>query len=193
LVTGVVLAGGKSVRFGANKALQQFRGKRLIEHAIDLLRPFCDDLLVVANDLGPYFGLDIALAQDIIAHQGPLGGIYTALLFSPCEWIFARATDMPFLVPGLAAAMLAAREGFDAVVPRAGDFYEPLMALYHRRCCPAIADFLEREGERKITNFYKKIKVRYFSEEEWRAIDPGGLSFRNANTPEDLAAIDGSP
>jgi molybdopterin-guanine dinucleotide biosynthesis protein A len=67
------------------------------------------------------------------------------------------------------------------------------MALYHRRCCPAIADVLKREGERKITNFYKKIKVRHFSEVEWRAIDPGGLSFRNANTPEDLAAIDGSP
>ena len=192
-MTGVVLAGGKSVRFGSNKALELLMGKRLIEHALAALRPFCTGLMVVANDLEPYLDLDLdaALVRDVVPDQGPLGGIYSALLFSPHDWIFARATDMPFLVPALAEKMIESKNGFDAVVPRLGPHFEPLTALYHWNCCPAVARVLEQEGERKAAHFYRKINVRYVSEEEWRAVDPEGRSFRNANTRQELAKLDG--
>ena len=191
-MTGVVLAGGKSVRFGSNKALEPFMGKRLIDHALASLRPFCAGLMVVANDLDPYFDLKITLVRDVVPGQGPLGGIYSALLFSPHEWIFAKATDMPFIVPELAAKMIGWKDGYDAVVPRVDRYFEPLMALYNRSCCAAIARLLEHESERKIVNFYKKIKVRYVDEEEWRALDPEGLSFKNVNTRQELAELDGT-
>ena len=191
MITGAVLAGGKSVRFGKNKALQELRGKRFIERAVESLRLFCDPVIVVANDLGPYLDLGVPLVRDIVPNQGPLGGIYTALLFSSTDWILVKATDMPFLVPELAALLIGAKEGFDAVVPTLGDYYEPLLALYNRRCLPPIIRQLEDPDERQIVKFYRKIKVRNIPEEKWRKVDPDALSFRNVNTPYDLIEIDG--
>ena len=184
MLTGAILAGGRSLRYGKNKALEVFEGKRLIDREVDGLRPYCDPVLVVANDLGPYIDARATLVQDIVPHHGPLGGVYTALLFSPNNWVLTRATDMPFLIPELLKMMLDMREGCDAVVPLLNERYEPLVALYSRRCLPAIADLME-SGERKVMAFYKKVRMHYLSEAEWRSVDPEGLSFKNVNTPED--------
>jgi molybdopterin-guanine dinucleotide biosynthesis protein A len=191
LITGAVLAGGKSLRFGKNKAVQQLSGKRFIDMAIESLRLFCDPVMAVVNAIEPYMDTGVMLAQDIIPHQGPLGGIYTALLFSPSEWVFVKATDMPFLVPELASLIVDAKEGFDAVVPKVNDYYEPLLAIYNRRCLPAIARQLQEPDKRQVIGFYRKIKVRTVTEGEWRQVDHDALSFKNVNTPSDLAEIDG--
>lgn len=188
MLTGAVLAGGKSLRYGRNKALEVCRGKSLIEHAVGSLRGLCDPVLVVANDLTLYLHLRATLVQDVIPHQGPLGGIYTALFFSPHPWILAKATDMPLLVEDLARLMLSLREGYDVVLPRFEDRYEPLVALYSRRCLTPVATALEK-GERKIISFFPKVRVRVIPEAEWRGVDPDGLSFSNINTPENLEQL----
>ncbi len=184
MVTGAVLAGGASRRFGRNKALEPFGEKRLIDHCVESLRQHCDPVLVVANDLSPYHDVRATLVRDVIPHQGPLVGIYTALLFSPRQWVLVKATDMPFWVPELVALLFEAREGVDVVVPMVADRYEPLLALYRRRCLPAIAATLQGE-RRRIIDFFRNVKVRAISEIEWRSADPEGLSFSNMNTPED--------
>ncbi|HIJ77115.1 MAG TPA: molybdenum cofactor guanylyltransferase [Deltaproteobacteria bacterium] len=191
MITGAVLAGGKSLRFGKNKAFQLLRGKRFIDLAIESLRPFCDPVMAVVSEIEPYLDIGVMLAQDIIQDRGPLGGIYTALLFSPAEWIFVRATDMPFLVPELASMIIDAREGFDAVVPKMNEYYDPLLAMYNRRCIPAIARQLREPDKRQVIGFYRKIRIRTVTEREWREVDPDALSFKNVNTPSDLAEIDG--
>ena len=184
MLTGAILAGGKSARYGKNKALEMFEGERLIDRAVGSLRSFCDPILVVANDLSLYYDVRATLVQDMIPSQGPLVGIYTALLFSPNDWVFTKATDMPFLTPELLGMMLKLKEGFDVVVPLYKDMYEPLFALYHRRCIPAIAAQLE-EADRQVIGFYKKVRVKAIAEKVWRGADPEGLSFKNVNTPED--------
>lgn len=190
MLAGAIFAGGKSRRYGRNKALELLEGKSLIEHAMASLRAFCDPLLVIANDLIPYVHLRATLVRDVIADQGPLGGMYTALLFSPRSWVLCKATDMPFLVADLAKMLLTLREDCDVVVPLFNHRYEPLLALYSRRCLPAIATALEK-GDRKITSFYEKVRVRELPEEKWRTVDPDGLSFRNVNTQEDLEQFKG--
>jgi len=184
MLTGAILAGGESRRFGRNKALEEFQGKRLIEWGLESLRRFCDPLLVVANDLSLYYDVQATLVQDIIPRQGPLGGIYTALLFSTHDWVMVKATDMPFLVPELLNLMEGLKEGADAVVPLYNNKYEPLLAVYHRRCIPAIADVLEGT-ERKVVSFYRRIKLRALDEDAWRSVDKDGRSFWNINTLED--------
>jgi molybdopterin-guanine dinucleotide biosynthesis protein A len=191
MITGAVLAGGKSLRFGKNKALQQFRGKRLLDLAIESLRPFCDPVMVVVNEIEPYLDTGVMMVSDIIPHQGPLGGIYTALLFSRTEWVMVKAVDMPFLVPEMVSLLIDAKEGFDAVVHIRNDFYDPLLAMYNRRCLPAIARQLEMPDQRKVIDFYRKIRLGCIAEEEWRKVDPDALSFKNVNTPSDLAELDG--
>lgn len=188
MVTGAVLAGGKSRRYGKNKALEVFRGKPLLDHGLEALRSFCDPVLVLVNDVSIYRHVKATIIQDILPGQGPLGGIHTSLLFSPNEWVLIRATDMPFFSPGVASLMCAVKEGYDAVVPECNGLFEPLLAMYHRRCIPAVAAALEK-SERKTTAFYKRVKVRTLREEEWRVMDPDGLSFINVNTLEDLEKI----
>lgn len=190
MLTGAVLAGGRSMRYGRNKALEAFRGKRLIDRAVEDLGTFCAPVLAVTNDLESFRDVRATLVRDIIPHQGPLVGLYTALLFSPNEWLFVKATDMPFLVHDLAAMMSAARdESCDVLVPMRNGRYEPLFALYHHRCIPSIVDAVER-GERKLVTFYKKVKVKELAEEEWRTVDPEGLSFKNVNTPGDMEQLE---
>lgn len=192
MLTGAVLTGGRSRRYGRNKALEIFKGKRLIDRAVEDLGTFCAPVLVVANNLELYRDVRATLVQDIVPQQGPLAGIYTALLFSPGEWLFVKAVDMPFFVRELAAMMCAARdEASEVVVPIRDGFWEPLFALYHRRCIPVIADAIER-GERQVVGFYRKMKVKEIAEERWRTVDPDGLSFRNVNTPENMEEIEWS-
>lgn len=192
MIAGAVLAGGRSLRFGKNKALQTFRGKRFIDLAIESLRPYCDPVMAVVNEIEPYLDTGAMLVQDIIAHQGPLGGIYAALLFSPSEWVFVKATDMPFLVPEMASLIIDAAKGdCDAVVPKVNEFFDPLLALYNRRCLPEIARRLQAPDERQVVAFYRKIRLKTIAEAQWRKVDPDGLSFKNVNTMSDLAEIDG--
>jgi molybdenum cofactor guanylyltransferase len=184
VLTGAVLAGGRSRRFGKNKALEIFKGKRLLDHAVESLHSFCDPVLVVANDLSLYYDVKAMLIQDMILHQGPLAAIYTALLFSPHEWVFVKATDMPYLELELPTMMFELKTGFDVVTPTVNSMYEPLLALYNRRCLPAIATSLEGM-ERQVVSFYKRVKVKAIDEGQWRSVDREGRSFWNINTAED--------
>jgi molybdopterin-guanine dinucleotide biosynthesis protein A len=191
LIAGAVLAGGKSLRFGKNKAFQRIEGKRFIDLAVESLRPFCEPVMAIVGEIEPYLDTEAMLVQDVIPNLGPLAGIYTALLFSPAEWVFVKATDMPFLIPGLASLIIDAREGFDAVVPEVGGYYEPLLAMYNRSCIPIIAYEIQRLGKRQVVGFYRRIRLRTVTEREWRKVDADAVSFRNVNTPSDLAKIDG--
>jgi molybdopterin-guanine dinucleotide biosynthesis protein A len=191
LIAGAVLAGGKSLRFGKNKALQQLRGRRFVDLAVESLHPFCEPVMLVVGEIEPYLAAEAMLVQDVVPHQGPLGGIYTALLYSPAEWVLVKATDMPFLVPQLVSLIIGAREGFDAVVPIVNGFYEPLLALYNRSCLPAVKRKLGEPDKHQVIGIYRQIKVKTISETEWREVDADGISFKNINTPSDLAEIDG--
>ncbi len=182
------MAGGQSRRFGRNKVLEPFHGVPMIERAIAMVRPLCDSLLVVSNDLAPLSHLQATLVRDVIPRQGPLGGIFTALLFSPSPWVFVKAADMPFLVAEVVAEMTRLRHRADVVVPLRNGYYEPLFALYHVRCLPFIQRMLEA-GKRQIVKFYSQVRVRTLEESQWRALDPDGLNFENINTIEDFERL----
>jgi molybdopterin-guanine dinucleotide biosynthesis protein A len=190
VITGAVLAGGESSRFGRDKALEVFHGSRMVDRCVQGLRALCDPVLVVANDLSPLLDVDAALVRDIIPRRGPLGGIYTALFFSPHPWVLVKATDMPYLEPALAERLVreALQDKADVIVPRTGPYYEPLLAAYHVRCLPHVARCIG-DDKRQIISFYGKVRVRTLEETQWRPLDPRGRSFWNVNTPEDLQRI----
>jgi len=182
---GTVLAGGKSRRFGRNKAVELFEGERLIERQIRTLRSLFPEVMIIANTPELYLDLNVTIVQDVIPGRGPLGGIYTGLLFAQGESIFVTACDMPFLQPSVIRRMLDLFSGHDVVVPRLGDYLEPLHGMYSPRCLPHIKRMLDRE-DLQVIRFFPSLKVAYLDEEEIRELDPAGLSFFNINTPEDL-------
>lgn len=184
-ITGVILAGGKSSRFGRNKALVEFQGIRLIERVVRTLRPIFRHLILITNTPHEYGYIGLPAYEDLVKGIGPLGGIYTGLKVISDETGFFVACDMPFLNSELINHTIKIREGFDAVIPRINWKVEALHALYSRKCLSAIKEMIDSK-EYQIIKFFNKINVRYIEEEEIRLIDPKLRSFYNINRPDEL-------
>ena len=188
-ITAVVLAGGMSRRLGRNKAVELFDGETLIHRAIGRMRKVAGNIMVVANDEERVAELnlpdDVTATIDEYPGKGPLAGIYTGLNASTTEWAVFCACDMPFLNPRIYHALLSNRDKHDAVVPIVDGRPEPVHAAYSRACLVPIRDKLATD-DLKIAGFFQDVSVRYFSEDDVRAIDPDLLSFFNINTQHDL-------
>lgn len=183
-VTGVILAGGRSRRFGTNKALSVFRGERLIERLVRSLQSVTGELLIVTNSFDEYAFLDLPMVSDLITDCGPLAGIYTALktvstplsLCVACDMPFAKATFMRHLVSVAGAA--------DVVTPVSEMGDEPLCAVYRDTCVPLIETRLQA-GQYKITGFFEHARVKRVRCQDTPVYDPWSLF--NVNTRDDYA------
>ena len=187
-ITGIILAGGKSSRFGSNKALAKFNGKPLIERATGVLGRIFKNLIIITNSPLEYSYLKIPLYQDIVKGLGPVGGIYTGLDALDDGWAFFCACDMPFINEGLVRYLAGVRDGFDAVVPKVDWKIEPLHALYSKNCLPAIKELINKKEYQTIKAF-NNIKVRYVVEEEIKTYDPQLKTFLNVNKQDELEQI----
>lgn len=184
-MVGVILVGGKSRRYGRNKALELFQGERLIDRRVRKIRALFPEVLVITNEPELYLHLDVTVVRDVIPRQGPLGGIYTGLLFAQGENVFITACDMPFVRPALIRRMVQLAGDYDVVVPQKKEGLEPLHAIYSPRCLPHTKKMLDR-GELQVISFFPAVEVYRISSEEIGQLDPKGLSFFNINTPDDM-------
>jgi molybdopterin-guanine dinucleotide biosynthesis protein A len=184
-IAGLILVGGKSSRYGSNKAMVEVDGIRLIERAVRVMRPLFQEVILLTNTPRDYAYLGLPMVEDLIKGLGPLGGVYTGLETISCDAGFFVACDMPFLNQALILHLVASRKGFDAVVPRVGWMIEPLHAVYTKRCLPAIRHLIDSR-EYQIFKFLPNVRIRYMEEEEIRVHDPQLRSFFNINEPQDL-------
>ena len=184
-MVGVILVGGRSRRYGRNKALELFQGERLIDRRVRTIRALFSEVLVIANEPELYLHLDVTIVRDVIPGKGPLGGIYTGLVFAQGKKVFVTACDMPFVQPALIRRMVQLAGDFDVVVPQKEEGLEPLHAIYSPRCLPHTKTMLDR-GELQVISFFPAVKVYRLSSEEIGQLDPEGLSFFNINTPDDM-------
>lgn len=100
---GIVLAGGKSSRFGEDKALAVVNGSRMVEKAIHLLEELNLEPTVITSAMRDYSFLRCHIERDLLPNQGPLGGIYTASYLFKGYALLTLVCDMPLLtVPALA-------------------------------------------------------------------------------------------
>ncbi len=185
-ITGIILAGGKSLRYGKNKALVEVEGTRLIERVISVVQPLFENLIIITNNPREYDYLQLPMHEDLIKGLGPLGGVYTGLEAISNESGFFVACDMPFLQSDLIRHMVEIKGDFDAVVPKVDWKIEPLHAIYTRNCLPAIKQLIDAQGY-QIIKFFDNIRVRYVKEKEIRSFDSRLKSFLNVNSPGKLA------
>lgn len=184
-MVGVILVGGKSSRYGRNKALEPLRGERLIDRRVRTIRALFPQVLVITNEPELYLHLDVTVVRDVIPGKGPLGGIYTGLVFAQGEKIFVTACDMPFAQPALIRHMVQLAVDYDVVVPQKEEGLEPLHAIYSPRCLPHTKTMLDR-GKLQVISFFPAVKVYRISSDEIGQLDPEGLSFFNINIPDDM-------
>ena len=183
-VTGVVLAGGQGRRMGGvDKGLVLLRGRPMVEHVLERLRPQVDEILINANQhRAEYEAFGYAVFADAIGgFAGPLAGLQVGLAQAKHPLVATVPCDSPFLPADLVerlAAGLAANKS-DLAVARTFAQPHPVFALVRRSVLPHLTRFLE-EGGRKIDAWYatlSTVEVRFDDEAD---------AFRNINTPDEL-------
>lgn len=185
-VTGVLLAGGKSLRMGEDKRFLHVGEKTLFDRGLQVLRTvFPEVLVVIAADSQPV-DVPVQVFRDVIPHCGSLGGLFTGLKEAKTPYVFVVACDMPFLSLRTIEAFINRRHHVDIVMARRGGL-QPLHAVYGKRCLPVMEGMI-RTGDLKIQRIVDSplLQVRLLEEEDCQLIDPTGKSFLNVNTPDDL-------
>jgi molybdopterin-guanine dinucleotide biosynthesis protein A len=188
-ISCIILAGGKSTRFGHDKVLEKIGKTSLIEQVISRVDLLSKNIIIVTAKERNFARLanhpKIKIASDIFPGQGSLGGIYTGLVKSDSFYNLVVAADMPFLNEPLLRYMIRVSDGFDFVLPRINNMYEPLHAIYSKNCIAPIKSILE-QGNKVIVELFNYVKVRYVEAGEVDRFDPRHMSFFNINTREDL-------
>ena len=162
---GAILVGGKSRRFGSNKALSKLGGRPLVEHVVESLRPVCDPIILIAKEKAPFLPLDLPVVPDAYDTPGPIAGLATALKMNRSERVVAASCDLPFIRPDLVRFLLSLSDGYDAVVPYYPDRYQPLCAVYGPECLPVLLEIME-SGKPTLQRLVRRLKTRRVSPEE---------------------------
>jgi molybdenum cofactor guanylyltransferase len=183
-VTGIVLAGGKSSRMGADKGLMVFRGKPLVQYSLELLSHFCDRILISSNNPA-YNSFGYEVVADEIAGAGPMGGIAACLGKSSTELNLVLSCDMPLADPAIFRTLLKLSGDFTFVVPLDSmGRPEPLCAVYKKDSLLIMQKLLAEQSYR-MTELYKQAPVRLVTTDEY-PMPFHEKWFMNLNTLQDF-------
>ena len=192
-VTGIIVAGGLSTRFGSDKASASLRGRPLLQWVRDALVPVVDEIVVVTaagQALPPMHpALPVTVVEDREPERGPLAGLAAGFAAAASPVCFATSCDAPLLSTAVMEHVTGALGDHDAVLPEVGGFRQPLAAAYRREPCLAAAEAALSAGGAGVIDAFAKLDVLALAEDRLVRIDPDLRSFRNANTPDELAAI----
>ncbi|KQM18019.1 hypothetical protein ASE73_08110 [Sphingomonas sp. Leaf24] len=171
-ILGAIIAGGRSSRFGSDKALAAIDGRALIDHVADAVEPQVDALIVVGRT---HEGLE-AVPDRPAPDLGPLGGIAAALHHACAEGfthVLTVPCDTPF-VPGDLRAQLSAA-GPAAYLPDL-----PVVGLWPVDANTTLQAVLRGPGSRSVRAFA-----------DWIGAEPVTVEghIANVNTQADLARL----
>ena len=183
--TGVILVGGKSRRMGVDKAFMEFDGKPLFERVLEVFREIFPGSSWSAT-MPNRMHATASPSTPISIPAAPSGGCTRAWSTRQTSRIFVAPCDLPFPSGAVVRHLLDLSEGYDAVVPRCGDKFEPLFAVYSTGCRQPMRRFLE-QGNFCIFDLYPELDIRYVELQELVALDGGDRTFINVNTPDEFA------
>lgn len=159
-VTGVIIAGGKSSRFGQDKALFNYHGQSLVEHAINIIKPNCSRLAINTNKPEAFAHLGMECITDTLPDAGPLSGIHTALSYAGEGKVVIIACDTPHIPTELFAKLLEQIKNHDLAMPVHKGFIETMCAVYSSHCLPAIEAAIKTQKYR-ILDAIKTLSARF--------------------------------
>jgi molybdopterin-guanine dinucleotide biosynthesis protein A len=201
-VTAIVLAGGRSSRFGSAKLAVELDGRSLLDHAIEAVAAVATETIVVVAPDGPapHPRPGVRTVRDPEAFGGPLVGLAAGLEATTGDLAIVVGGDMPLLRPVVLEAMLAAL-GEPANLGPERDHPPSAVALADvggRRPLP-LALAVERArvamfvaltaGQRSLQALLDQLDVRTLSNAEWRHLDPSGGTLVDVDRPEDLDRV----
>jgi molybdenum cofactor guanylyltransferase len=188
-VAGFVVAGGRSLRMGRDKALLPWGEGTLLDHALARLREVTDEVRILCGPEARYADRGAALVTDVAETGAPVIGVLSGLLALDRPLGLFLAVDLPRVPVALLRALVAEAEGFDAAVPVSPAGPEPLCAVYGTACIEPIRRALGRDDLR-MTSFWSEVRVRRVQAAALEAFGEPATMFANVNTAEDYAATE---
>lgn len=193
-IAGVILAGGRSRRMGAPKALVAARGTTLLEQVIARAQPQVAVLLLNVNgDRTEFMRFELPMRADSIGDfPGPLAGILTALEWARddlpgVEWVASFPVDAPLVPRNLVTSLrdTLSKTGADMACAASGGRIHPVVGLWPVRLAENLRHAVADEGVRKVEDWTGRYKTAFT---EW----PGGDAdpFFNVNSPADLGELE---
>jgi molybdopterin-guanine dinucleotide biosynthesis protein A len=185
----IVLAGGRSSRFGRDKLAEPVAGRPLLERAIDAVGRVATDVVVVAapaitRALPP----GVTLVHDADAYEGPLAGLASGLaaLDPVVGRVIVVGGDMPTLVPAVLGRLLDQLDAHDLAVLADDAGPRPLPMALRRSTAAPVVDRLLAGGDRRLRALITELAVSVIEPSAWRRDDPSGDTLRDVDVPEDL-------
>jgi molybdenum cofactor guanylyltransferase len=171
-LTGILLVGGASTRFGSPKALAGLEGRTLAEIGWDALA-FCAERLAVGK-AGDALQLPFPVLDDEVDVRAPIAGVVAGLRAASNELCLVLPVDTPRVTPAMLGALADACA--DAAVPQTG----PLPGAYRRSALPALEAALA-SGELSLRSALAGLDVHVVE------LDDDRLA--NVNTADDLRRL----
>lgn len=202
-VSGIILAGGKSTRFGegVDKAFLPLGNKLLIQWVIEKISPLLNEIIIVTNNKEKKFKkFAVKLVKDIYSGYGALSGLHSGLSNAKNFYSFVCACDTPFIRPELVRYLIKKKKKYDVVIPWLENFpgqgrhrsgasqggQQPFSALYSKNCLKPIVEVMKKKTNPKIIDFFERVNVCKIDEKEIKKVDPQLISFFNINTWDDF-------
>ena len=185
-VTAFILAGGKSMRMGTDKAFVTLDGRTLLGHALELARSVTPDVRIVGDPAK--FARFAPVIEDVFPECGPLAGIHAALRSSQTDLNLILAVDVPFVSTEFLQYLISRARSTAAAtvtVVRASGGRQPVCAVYRRDFADAAEEALAA-GRYKIDPLFATQRTLVIDEDEMKSAGFSPNMFRNLNTPEEL-------
>jgi len=185
-ITAYILAGGKSSRFGEDKArvcLDDFRIP-VITSLNSLLNSLFAKVSIVANETDRYADLGYKCIQDKIPGKGPLVGVMTALEHAETEKALIISCDMPRMSKKVLKELLAIGERITgSVICQIDGETHPFPGIYSRQNIELLRSLVEKD----------KLSMKGFIERlpdiEYLKYESGKVDFANMNTKQDYEKL----
>jgi molybdopterin-guanine dinucleotide biosynthesis protein A len=182
----VVLAGGRSSRFGSDKLAAAYRGAPMLHHPVMRLVEVCGEVVVVLGS-GSEPSLPpearVRFARDREEGQGPLAGVAAGLRIVERERALVVAGDMPDLVPAVLRKLVRAGDesSADAVALADGGRFRPVPCVLTTSVALQQAQRLLAAGERRFRALLEVLDAEAIDEAAWTALDPERRTVREVD------------
>jgi molybdenum cofactor guanylyltransferase len=185
--SAVILAGGESKRLkGQNKALMEVGGRRVMDRLMSVLAPRFSEIILVTNEPLRYLEWDLIIVTDHFDQRSSLTGIHAGLFTASNPHVLVTACDMPFVQASMIELLLGAlAPHLDVIIPKTALGFEPMMAIYSKRCLKPMEAAL-RKRQYQIQKFFPQVRTLRIEEPDLRRCDAELISFYNLNAPGDL-------
>ncbi len=171
---------------GRNKAFLRLSGRHFLDCLLTTLSSLFSECMIVTREPALYHQFNMKIVVDQLHIRSPLTGIHAALKAMSSDFAFVTGCDAPLLKPEVVKVLIdTIVPDVDIVVPASGSYYQPLCALYSKRCADTIAKHLMK-GDVKIDHIFNEVRLKTVPYARLKAADPQLISFFNINTPEDL-------